>query len=116
MAEQTIKVLITAVLVVAISEAAKRSSFLGALIASLPLTSILAIVWLWRDSGDEERIASLASGIFWLVLPSLVFFFALPWLLRAGYAFWLAMLVSSGLTAVAYLALVRILTRLGISL
>ena len=61
----------TAVLVVAISEVAKRSSLLGAVLASIPLTSVLAMIWLYADTGDAEKVADLATGIFWLVLPSL---------------------------------------------
>ncbi len=115
MLQATIKVLITAMLVVAISEVAKRSSLIGALIASLPLTSLLAIIWLWHDTGDSERIASLTQGIFWLVLPSLVFFIALPVMLRAGWAFWPSLAASAGLTAAAYFVMVRILARFGIA-
>lgn len=115
MLQTTIKVLITAMLVVAISEVAKRSSLIGALIASLPLTSLLAIIWLWHDTGDSERIASLTQGIFWLVLPSLVFFIALPVMLRAGWAFWPSLAASAGLTAAAYFVMVRILARFGIA-
>ena len=116
MMQTAIKVAITAVLVVAIAEAAKRSSLLGALIASLPMTSLLAILWLWHETGDEARVTSLAQGIFWLVLPSLVFFVALPVLLRAGWGFWPSLAAASGLTAAAYFVMVRILTRFGIVL
>lgn len=116
MLDTAIKVLVTSVLVVAVAEAAKRSVLLGALIASLPLTSLLAFVWLWRDTGDTERIAALASGIGWLVAPSLVLFIALPLLLRAGFPFWLALAASSTLTAAAYLAMVRILAALGMEI
>jgi hypothetical protein len=83
----TIKVLLTSVLVVAVSEAAKRSALFGAIIASIPLTSVLAMIWLYVDTGDTEKVARLATGIFWLVLPSLVLFLALPLLLRAGVDF-----------------------------
>ena len=82
----TIKIVVTAVLVVAISEVAKRSTLLGAVLASLPLTSLLAMIWLYADTGDAQQVADLASGIFWLVLPSLVLFVALPLLLRARMA------------------------------
>lgn len=112
----TLKVLITALLVVAISEVGKRSSALGALIASLPLTSLLAFVWLYGESGDTEKIANLSQSIFWYVLPSLVLFIALPALLRHGFGFWPALLVASGLTFVAYLGMVALLGRLGITL
>jgi len=108
MVQGTIKVLITALLVVAIFEVAKRSSLLGALIASLPLTSLLAIIWLWHDTNDSERVAALTQGIFWLVLPSLVFFAALPVLLRAGWTFWPSLAISAGLTTSAYFVMVRI--------
>ena len=66
------KVAITALLVVAISEIAKRSSLMGALLASLPLTSILAFIWLYLETGSGEKVAALSASILWLVLPSLV--------------------------------------------
>jgi hypothetical protein len=62
-----IKVLLTAALVVAIAEVAKRSTFAGAVLASIPLTSVLALIWLYADTGDTEKVAALAGGIFWLV-------------------------------------------------
>lgn len=116
MLDTAIKVLVTSLLVVAVSEAGKRSALLGALIASLPLTSLLAFVWLWRDTGDTERIAALASGIGWLVAPSLVLFVVLPMLLRAGVPFWAALAAGCALTAAAYLAMVRILAAFGIEI
>ena len=72
------KVLITALLVAAISELGKRSSLAGALLASLPLTSLLALMWLYRDTGSALQAAELAKGIFWLVLPSLALFLVFP--------------------------------------
>ena len=74
MLQTAIKVLLTAVLVVAISEAAKRSTLLGGILASLPLTSLLAIIWVYGETGDTARIANLSVSIFWYVLPSLVLF------------------------------------------
>lgn len=111
-----IKVIITAVVVVAISEVGKRSSAFGAVIASLPLTSLLAFVWMYSETGDTDKIAALSQSIFWYVLPSLVLFIALPLLLRGGFSFWLSLAVSCGLTFLAYLAMTAILARLGISL
>lgn len=66
-----LKVLLTAVLVVAISEAAKRSTLLGGILASLPLTSLLAFIWVYGETGDTAKIANLSVSIFWYVLPSL---------------------------------------------
>jgi hypothetical protein len=85
------KAVLSGPLIALASEVARRSSFWGALILSLPLVSIPSILWLWRDTGDSERVAALAQGTFWLVLPTLPFFLALPLLLRQGLGFWHAM-------------------------
>ena len=86
-----LKVSISAALIVGISEISKRSSFLGGLLASLPLTSLLAFVWLYRDTRDTAKIAALSTSIFWLVLPSLILYIALPLLLKKGVAFYPAL-------------------------
>lgn len=114
--QYALKVLITAVMVVAISEVAKRSSALGAIIASLPLTSLLAFLWLYGETGDTGKIAELSKGIFWYVLPSLVLFIALPLLLSHGANFWVSLAASCVLTFAAYLAMTAILARFGIML
>jgi hypothetical protein len=108
MAALILKVLITAILVIAISELGKRSTLAGALLASLPLMSLLAIVWLYRDTGDTLRAAQLASGIFWLVLPSLSFFLVFPFGVKAGWGFWPAMGAGVAATIGAYLGLLAI--------
>ena len=97
-----IKVLLSAIIIVAVSEIAKRSSAFGALIASLPLTSLLAIIWLYLDTGDTAKVGALASDILWLVIPSLLFFIALPLLLRGGVNFWVSLLVACLITAAGY--------------
>lgn len=111
-----IKVAITAVLVVAIAEVAKRSSLLGAVLASIPLTSVLAMIWLYADTGDAQKVADLATGIFWLVLPSLALFIALPLMLRAGWPFGLSLAASSALTVACYFLMLAILRRFGIAI
>lgn len=97
-----LKYAITAGLVVAIGELARRSTTAGALLASLPLTSLLAMLWLYHDTGDAQQVAALAGQIFWLVLPSLVLFVALPALIRAGQPFHLALGLSCAATVLAY--------------
>lgn len=111
-----LKVVISALLIVAISEIAKRSTGFAALIASLPLTSLLAFVWLQAEGSGAERIAELSSQIFWLVLPSLVLFLALPFLLRHGLNFWISLAISVAATAGCYLALLPMLRRVGVNL
>ena len=111
-----LKVAITALLVVAISEVGKKSSGVGAVLASLPLTSLLAFIWIYGETGDTVKIAELSQSIFWYVLPSLVLFIALPVLISNGVGFWPSLAVSSALTFVAYVAMVWLLGRFGIAL
>ncbi len=111
-----IKIAITVTVVIAVAEISKRSSFWGAVLASLPLTSLLAFVWLYADTGDTHQIAALARGIFWLVLASLPLFAMLPALLAAGWHFWASLGVSCLVTVGAYFALVWLLPRFGIQL
>lgn len=97
-----VKVAITAILIVAISEVGKRSTFFGAILASIPLTSLLALTWLYLDSMEIEKPAQMSMDIFWAVIPSLVFFPTFSWLLRANLSFPLAMMTAISVTALAY--------------
>lgn len=111
-----VKVAVTAVLVVLISEISKRSSFIGAVLASVPLTSVLAMLWLYLDTGNAEKVSELASSVFWLVLPSLALFIALPVLLAQGVNFYLSLTVSIGITAICYWGMVIVLRYYGVGL
>jgi hypothetical protein len=110
------KALISGALIAIASEVAKRSPGFGALIVSLPLVSVLAFIWLWRDTGDKEAVASLSQSTFWFVLPSLPMFVTIPALLRAGFDFWTALGLSCALTVTLYFAMVFLLARLGVTL
>ena len=111
-----VKVVITVTVVMAVAEIAKRSSLWGGILASLPLTSLLAFVWLYADTGNAQQVANLARSIFWLVLASLPLFAVLPALLVAGWSFWPSLGISSVVTVAAYLALIWLLQRAGIQL
>lgn len=106
-----IKVAVTVAVVVAVSEIAKRSSLWGAVLASLPLTSLLAFVWLYLETGNTQNIAQLSQGIFWLVLASLPLFLALPFFLRSGWPFWPSLSVACLITVGAYFGLIWVLGR-----
>ncbi len=108
------KIAITVALVVLASEIAKRSSFFGALLASVPLVSVLTILWLYIDTGSTEKVQALCTSVFWLVLPSLALFIALPLLLRHGVAFYPALVVSIALTVLCYGGMLAVLTHFGI--
>ena len=114
MAYPLIKLLLTALIIVLVSEISKRSTFLGALLASLPLVSLLAMVWLYIDTRDTEKIIHFSYGVFWLVLPSLTLFLVLPLLLRAGWSFPLSLVTSIVLMSGCYLGLAALLKRYGI--
>jgi len=100
-------------LIVGASEVAKKNDLLGALIVSLPLISISAIIWLYNDTADTEKVAEFTTGIFWLVIPSLVLFIALPLLLKREIDFWPALGISCVLTIVAYLVGLKLASQFG---
>ena len=104
-----IKILVSAGLIVLISEIGKRSSLLGAVFASLPLVSFLAIMWIYFETKDTKQIAALSSDIFWLVLPSLLFFVILPVLLRRSMNFFLAFAISAVVMIAGYFLLTLVL-------
>lgn len=111
-----IKVVTSAVLVVAISEISKKNSFVGSVFASLPLVSIVAFIWLYIDTGSVQKVIDLSKGIFWLVIPSLSMFIVLPYLLQRGINFYYALIISMIVLVVLYFAMIAILDKFGIKL
>lgn len=107
-----LKTLISALLIAGASELGKRSTVAGAILVSLPLTSLLAMLWLWHDTRDPARLASFSMDIFWLVIPSLALFVVLAWLLRAGFHFWWSFAGAIAATLVAYAASLWLLARM----
>ncbi len=114
MAQLIVKALISGIIVAVASEVGRRSSLLGAVLVSLPLTSILALAWLYRDTGDVAKVRDLSWSILWVVVPSLAFFIALPLLLHSGWGVPPAMLGAMAVTAVAYPVWIVVARRLGI--
>lgn len=110
-----IKVFLSAIIIVTVSEVAKRSSLLGGLIASLPLVSILAMIWIYIDTKDIEKISQLSTSILWLVIPSWTLLFTLPIFLKKGISFYASLGLSALLTMIAYALMLLVLRRWGIS-
>ena len=108
------KLFVSAGIIVAVSEVAKVNATLGALIKSLPLISLLAMLWLYIDTHDTVKVAELSTGTFWLVLPTLPMFLVLPALLKAGWTFYPALGVSIGVMLACYFAAVPLLARVGV--
>ena len=111
-----LKALLSGAIVAVASEVARRSSLLGAVLISIPLTSILAMVWLYRDTKDTGEVAALSWSILWVIAPSVVFFVVLPVALRNGAAFWPALAVSCAAMAVTYGIWVWVARRVGLDL
>jgi hypothetical protein len=111
-----VKILLSALVIVAVSEIAKRSGYWGGVIASLPLVSILAITWLYIDTHDTAKVAALARSTVWFVLPSLAFFIVLPLMLGAGRSFVVSMAVALALTAACYVIMASVLQKFGVRL
>lgn len=110
-----LKALLSGVVVAVASEAARRSSLLGAVLISLPLTSILALVWLYRDTREPAEVSALSWSILWVIVPSLVFFVVLPLALRTT-NFWIALLLACTATALSYAVWIWAARRLGYDL
>jgi hypothetical protein len=111
-----IKALLSGIIIAAISEIAKRNAGFGALVASLPLISILGMIWLWGETRDAPRIAAHDEATFWYVLPSLPMFLVMPWLMRGGWPFWPALLAGCALTVALYLLMMWAGPRFGLKL
>jgi hypothetical protein len=114
--QYVVKVTLSALIIVSVAEIAKRHSGVAALVASLPLVSILAFVWLHIDGVASVRIAQLSSEILWLTIPSFALFIALPLLLKRGFGFWLSLALSMAITVACYFALLPLLRRVGVTL
>ena len=110
------KIIVSAGLIVLISEISKKLPLLGSLIASLPLVSVLGMIWIYGETKDVVRIADHAEGTFWYVLPSLPMFLLMPWMLRKGVSF--SAVLSSGivLTGLLYFIMTKVLAKFGMNL
>jgi len=111
-----IKAVLSGAIIAIVSELAKRSPGVAALIASLPLVSVLGMIWLWRDTADPDRMAAHAGATFWYVLPSLPMFLVIPLLLKRGLAFYPALAAGCALTVALYLVMIRVAPKFGLTL
>ena len=116
MAYLAIKALISGGIVALVSELAMRHPGWGGMLASLPLVSLLAWIWLWRETGAPLQVAAQARATFWFVLPSLPLFLLVPALLARGWGFWPSLALGCLVTVALYAAMVALAPRLGISL
>ena len=109
-----VKLLVTALLIVAISEVAKRSSVAGAIVAAIPLVSILAMTWMYVDTKETNAAVAFSNNIVWLIAPSMTLFIAFPILIKKGFGFYISMGISIVMTMLAYYSVLWLLEKLGI--
>ncbi len=116
MAWYIVKIIITALIIVIVSEISKRLPLLGSLIASLPLISVLGMVWIFQETKNSQKIISHAEGTFWYVLPSLPMFLVMPWMMKKGISFYLSLGVGILLTIILYVIMTKLLSRFGLNI
>ena len=107
-----LKAALSGLIIATIAEIGRRNAAAAALVASLPLVSIIGMIWIWRETRDVGRIATHAQATFWYVLPSLPMFLVI----RSGIGFWVSLFAGSALTVVLYLGMIWLAPRLGIEL
>ena len=115
-AEFVTRALLSGLIIATIAVIGRKAPAVAALVASLPLISILAMIWLWRDTGNVRLLADHAEATFWYVLPSLPMFLVIPYMLRNGLSFWVALAAGVALTVVLYLITIGIAARFGVRL
>ena len=111
-----LKLIISSGIITLVSEISKKSSLIGGLIASIPMISILSMIWLYIDSKDIEKVKNLSTSIFWMVIPSLTLFLSLPILINIGFNFWYSLIIASILTIGFYILTILILSFYGIKI
>ena len=116
MIQAIIKIMISSGIIVIVSEIAKKNTFFAGLIASIPLVSVLSMLWLYFETENIEKIKNLSSSIFWMVIPSLTLFLALPVLINIGFNFYISLIISILLTVGCYSVTLLILSHYGIKL
>ena len=108
-----IKVFISSAIIVLVSEIAKKDNIIGGLIASVPIVSVLSMIWLYIDTNDIDKVKALANGILWMIFPSMSFFIVLPILINCGIKFYLSLTISILITMVCYLSTISFMNYFG---
>ena len=111
-----IKLVITSLLIVSIAEISKRSSLAGALLAAIPLVSILAMTWMYIDTDNSNSAVEFSNRIVWLIAPSMTLFLLFPVLIKKGLSFYPSMGIAIVSTIAAYYLLILILEKFGVKL
>lgn len=110
-----LKTVVSALLIAFVSEVSKKSAALGAILISLPITSMIAMTWLFVETNDSSKVLQFSNLIIWVVIPSIIFFIVMSFLLRYNCNFYLAMALSSIVMISSYCLYVKIIRYIGIN-
>tara|TARA_A100001037_G_C15150395_1_gene638839 strand:+ start:4517 stop:4867 length:351 start_codon:yes stop_codon:yes gene_type:complete len=111
-----IKLLISSGIIIIVSEISKKDTLMGGIIVSIPLVSVLSMVWLYLETKNVENVSALSTSILWLIIPSLTLFIVLPILIKSGINFFISMGISILITMGCYWIMIIILGKFGIKL
>ena len=111
-----IKLLISSGIIIIVSEISKKDTLMGGIIVSIPLVSVLSMVWLYLETKIVENVSALSTSILWLIIPSLTLFIVLPILIKSGINFFISMCISILITMGCYWIMIIILGKFGIEL
>ncbi|MDE0953087.1 MAG: DUF3147 family protein [Candidatus Poseidoniales archaeon] len=107
----TFKILLTALIIFAVAQLSQRDTLLAAVLASIPLVSVLAMMWMNQDGASNEDIVNFSKDIVWLVLPSLLLFIVMPELIERGWNFYPALAGGLSVTVIGYFLMVELMQR-----
>ena len=110
------KTILTATIIIIVSEIAKRSSLLAAIIISIPLTSLMTFIWVYWESKDTEKIIDLSNNTMIMIIPSFAFFIILPIMLKFKFNFSISIIISILSTSIAYYIFIYLLKKYGITI
>ncbi len=111
-----LKIILTSIIILLISEFSKKSNLIATIFAAIPTISVLSFIWIYIEQKNINKISTLSTSIFWMVIPSLPLFLFFPYLLKKGINFYLSLIISCGITVIIYIIYATILKKFGIKI
>jgi hypothetical protein len=107
----TFKIILTAIIIVGVAQLSQKDTLLAAVLASIPLVSVLAMMWMNQDGASNEDIVNFSKDIVWLVIPSLLLFIVMPELIERGWDFYPALGGGLCATVIGYFLMIEIMEK-----
>ena len=108
------KIGLTALIIFAVVQVSERSTLLAAVLASIPIVSVLAMMWMNHEGQSTEEISLFAKEIVWLLIPSLLMFIVMPLLIDRGWEFYPALGAGLATTIIGYFVMIQIMEKYGL--